>query len=79
MNVLTGPVVPLAPRVGLAWGWLVDRRGAGTELGLTDGFSVEEIMTEVPAVACLVVSGVRPSFGVIWRDGEEPEKAIGSQ
>ena len=47
----------------------------GTVPGLTDGSS----LTEVAAAACLVVSGVRPPLGEIWRDGEKPEKAIGSQ
>ena len=76
VDVFTWVVVPLALRAELAWDWLVDTRGAGTEL--TDGCSVEEITTEVAAAACLVVSGVRPPLGVIWRGGEKPEKAIGS-
>ena len=53
----------------------MDTRGLGTVPGLTDGSS----LTEVAAAACLVVSGVRTPLGVIWRDGEKPEKAIGSQ
>ena len=67
--------VPLALRLELAWDWLVDTRGVGTVPGLTDGSS----LTEVAAAACLVVSGVRPPLGEIWRDGEKPEKAKASQ
>ena len=66
---------PLALSVELAWDWLVDTRGVGTVPGLTDGSS----LTEGAAAACLVVSGVRPPLGEIWRNGEKPEKAIGSQ
>ena len=76
MNLLTGSAVPLVPCVGFAWGWLVDTRGVGTEPGLPCGCSVEKITTEVAAVACLVVSGVRPPLGLIWREGVKPEKAI---
>ena len=47
--------------------------------GMSDGCSVEEITTEVAAVACLVVSGVKPPLGVNWWEGEKPEKAIGSR
>ena len=79
VNLLTGSAGPLASRVGLACGWLVDTRGAGTKPGLTGGCSVEEITTEVAVVACLVVSGLRPALGVISRDSEKPEKARGSR
>ena len=75
VDVFTWVVVPPALRVELAWDWLVDTRGVGTVPDLTDGSS----LTEVAAAAYLVVSGVRPPLGVIWRDGEKPEEAIGSQ
>ena len=75
VDVFTWVVGPLALSVELAWDWLVDTRGVGTVPGLTDGSS----HTEVAAAACLVVSGVRPPLGVIWRDGEKPEKAKASQ
>ena len=75
VDVFTWVVVPLALSVELAWDWLVDTRGVGTVPGLTDGSS----LTEVAAVACFVVSGVRPPLGAIWRNGEKAEKAIGSQ
>ena len=75
VDVFTWVVVPLALSVELAWDWLVDTRGVGTVPGLTDGSS----LTEVAAAACLVVSGVRPPLGEILRNGEKPEKTIGSQ
>ena len=53
----------------------MDTRGVGAVPGLTDGSS----LTEVAAAACLVVSGVSPPLGEIWRDGENPKKAKGSQ
>ena len=75
VDVFNWVVVPPALRVELAWNWLVDTRGVGTVPGLTDGSS----LTEGPAAACLVVSGVRPPLGEIWRNGEKPEKAIRGQ
>ena len=75
VNLITPGLVPHPLRVELAWEWLVDTRGVGTVPGLTDGSS----LTEVAAVACLVISGVRPALGEIWRDREKPEKAKASQ
>ena len=75
VDVFTWVLDPLALSVELAWDWQVDTRGVGTVPGLTDGSS----LTEFAAAACLVVSGVRPPLGEIWRNGEKPEEAIGSQ
>ena len=68
-DLFTWVVVPPALRVELAWKRLVDTRRVGTVPGLTDGSSLAGVLA---AVGCLVVSRV-------WRDGENPKKAKGSQ